>query len=99
VGHYSYDETSPVMDALKTYFDMASCSKVLGTTSVIAMLYEQGYIGLDDLVSKYLGDQYGNNGGKATVTVRNCLLHNAGYLPDPDPIYSDASFGCPNTVD
>ena len=51
---------------------MASCSKVLGTTSVIAMLYEQGYIGLDDLVSKYLGDQYGNNGGKATVTVRNC---------------------------
>jgi len=27
------------------------------------------------------------------------LLHNAGYKPDPDPLYSDPAFGCKNTAD
>jgi serine-type D-Ala-D-Ala carboxypeptidase len=102
VGHHTYDANSPLVSVKDTYFDMASCSKVLGTTSVIALLYQGGYIALDDKVSQYLGEDYGDNGGKADVTLRNCLLHNAGYLPDPDPLYYNTSFsgtGCPNSLD
>jgi len=43
-----------------------------------------------------LGPQFGVN-GKEKITVRNCLLHNAGFYPDPDPFYSTPQFGCPNT--
>jgi hypothetical protein len=33
-----------------------------------------------------LGPQFGVN-GKYNITVRNCLLHDAGFPPDPSPEY------------
>jgi CubicO group peptidase (beta-lactamase class C family) len=65
---------------------MASCSKVMATTTASAILYQQGYLDINAPVSKYLGSRYEQN-GKANVTVLNCLLHNAGYPPDPVPGY------------
>jgi serine-type D-Ala-D-Ala carboxypeptidase len=94
-GHHTYDESSPLMDA-STIFDMASCSKVLATTSAVASLYEKGHLGLDTYVKDILGDDF-SQGGKGPITVRNCLLHNAGFLPDPDPWYWSSDFNCPNT--
>jgi len=36
--------------------------------------------------------------GKENIVVRNLLLHNAGFPPDPNPDYWYPEFGCPQTV-
>ena len=74
-------------------FDMASCTKVVATTSAIAILYQRNLLDLDADVSLYLGKDFRQN-GKGNITIRNCLLHNAGYPPDPNPCYWDKRFGC-----
>ena len=66
-----------------TIFDIASLSKVTATLSCIIWLVEEGKIGVDDKVVKYI-PEYGNN-GKEQTTLRNLLLHNAGLLPDYPP--------------
>jgi CubicO group peptidase (beta-lactamase class C family) len=43
-------------------------------------LYEEGKVGIDDLVTKFI-PEYANH-GKEPTTVRNLLIHNAGLLPD-----------------
>lgn len=40
----------------------------------------------DTPIAAILGKEYEQN-GKAKITVLNCLLHNAGYPPDPSPNY------------
>jgi CubicO group peptidase (beta-lactamase class C family) len=82
--------------ALTTQFDMASCTKVVATTSVVALLYQWGYLPLDTPVANVLGPAFAAN-GKGAVTVLNCLLHNAGFPPDPVPEFWSPQFGCPQT--
>lgn len=77
-GNYTYQQKSSKMKA-STIFDLASVSKVVGTTSAAMMLIDQGKMNLDDKVSKYL-PEFGNN-GKENITIRNLLLHNAGLAP------------------
>lgn len=69
---------------------LVSLTKVTATTSAVAQFYQRGELDLDmPLASSYLlGSRYAVN-GKSTITSRNCLLHNAGYPPDPVPGYSD----------
>lgn len=89
-GRYKYPddpdddgiEDAPV--ELSSRFDLASCSKVVGGTSAIALLYERGYISLDMRVVDILGEEFAKN-GKGSVLIRHCLLHNAGFAPDPVP--------------
>jgi CubicO group peptidase (beta-lactamase class C family) len=78
-----------------TVFDLASLSKVIGTTSVVAWLYEKGFLDLDEKISSenLLGAEF-SQGGKANVTIRDCMLHQAGFPPDPVPNYWDPTFGC-----
>lgn len=80
---------------MRTLFDMASCTKVIATTSAIALMYQSGYLSLDDKVASadLLGPQFARN-GKTNITVRHLLLHNAGFPPDPEPEWWDPSFGC-----
>lgn len=96
VGRHSYDKNDTLMK-LETLFDLASLTKVVSTTSVVALLYQMGLISLDTKIGTILGDEF-MNGGKENITVLNCLLHNAGFSPDPVPWYWDPSFGCPNTA-
>lgn len=77
-GNYTYDHNSQRMK-LSTIFDLASVSKVVGTTTAAMMLYDQGNMDLDDKVTKYL-PRFGNN-GKENITIRNLLLHNSGLAP------------------
>jgi CubicO group peptidase (beta-lactamase class C family) len=98
-GNYEYLEVDPNSPrvTVSNIFDMASVTKVLSTTSAVALLYQRGYIQLEDKISDLLKEpSYGEVGGKENVTVLNCLLHNAGYLPDPSPNFWEVSFGCPN---
>jgi len=88
---------SPPM-SYSTMFDMASCTKVMSTTSVVAKLYQDGFLYLETPISdeSLLGETY-SQAGKEDISVLNCLLHNAGFPPDPNPNYWFESFGCPET--
>ena len=97
LGHLTYSPDDPLV-TLETHFDIASLTKVFSTTSAVALLYERGYLSLDEKVMSVLGEKFGEN-GKDTITIKNCLLHNAGFSPDPDPCYWYPEFKCPNTDD
>lgn len=77
-GNFTYDKKSSGVTT-KSIFDLASVSKVVGTTSAAMILVEQNKMSLDDKVIKYLPEF--NNNGKDKVTVRNLLLHNSGLAP------------------
>ncbi len=65
-----------------TIFDMASLTKCLVTATAIMQLYEQGKLGFDDPVAKYI-PQFAAN-GKQNVTIRELLTHYSGLPPDID---------------
>jgi CubicO group peptidase (beta-lactamase class C family) len=83
---------------LKTIFDMASLTKVLATTTTAMLLYDKGLLDLNMRISDpvLLGPNFGQN-GKETITVRNLLLHDSGFPPDPVPGYGAKDFDCPET--
>eukprot|EP00762_Andalucia_godoyi_P001085 ANDGO_02099.mRNA.1 UPF0214 protein YfeW len=100
VGNLTYGEVPPHSTANfpmteDTLFDMASCTKVLMTTTSAAQFYQRGELDLDMLLidERLFGQRY-NNEGKQFIKVRNLLLHNAGFPPDPSPNYWDPKFGC-----
>jgi CubicO group peptidase (beta-lactamase class C family) len=96
VGSYSYQPSPAVtMDSI---FDLASLTKVISTTSALALLYQQGHLSLKDPITKYLGEEFSNQ-GKDLIEIQHCLLHNAGFAPDPVPWYWEEEFHCPNTED
>ncbi|MBU1421698.1 MAG: serine hydrolase, partial [Bacteroidetes bacterium] len=59
-----------------TLYDIASLTKVIGTTAAIMKLNDEGKIDLDARASVYLLE-FGKF-GKENVTIRNLLLHNSG---------------------
>jgi CubicO group peptidase (beta-lactamase class C family) len=69
----------PAVDPDLTVYDLASLTKVVGTTSAVMLLVEDGRMGLDDPVSAYLPEYVG--GGRERVTIRHLLTHTSG-LPD-----------------
>ena len=68
----NYDE----VDADRTIYDLASLTKVVGTTTAIMILFDDGKIDLDVPVSKYVPGFTGYN--KERVTVRMLLEHRSG---------------------
>ncbi len=74
-GHYTYNKTSQPVKT-NSIFDLASVSKVVGTTSAAMILVDRGKLKLDEKVITYLPEF--NNNGKDKITVRNLLLHNSG---------------------
>ncbi len=74
-GHLGWTADSPVADEHSIY-DLASLTKVVGTTSAIMVLYDEGKIDLDAPVRTYLPAFSG--GAKDRVTVRHLLLHRSG---------------------
>jgi len=96
-GRHTYASTSPKMSASETVFDLASVSKVMATTTAIMILIDRSVLTLDARIVDVLGEAFGAN-GKHNITVRNCLLHNAGFRADPDPFWSTPEFACPETA-
>lgn len=75
-GRLSWSADSPEVQPASSIYDIASLSKVVGTTTAIMLLYDQGRISLDAPVSRYLPDFSG--GEKDLVTVRELLTHRSG---------------------
>lgn len=68
-------------------YDMASLTKVVGTTMVILKLAERGKLSLDDSISKYLPKWKFSE-----VTIRNLICHTSGiegYIPNRDKLNHD----------
>ena len=63
----------------ETAYDLASLTKVVGTTSAVMRLVEAGRIDLDAEVTDYVPTYRGM--GKEHVTVRQLLTHSAGHRP------------------
>lgn len=73
-GHIDW-VTSPKPSAT-TLWDLASLTKVVGMTSAMMQLVEQGKVDLDAPVQKYLPEWTGRN--KEKVLVRHLITHQAG---------------------
>jgi serine-type D-Ala-D-Ala carboxypeptidase len=71
-----------------TMFDIASLTKVIGTTTSIMLLVDRGLIKVDDPVGKYIRAFAAPD--KAAITIRNLLTHTAG-LYEWYPMYYRAS--------
>ncbi len=68
----------PVVMSTKDMFDLASLTKVVGTTTSIMLLVDRGLIKVDDPVGKFI--QAFNVGEKKQITIRNLLTHTAGLI-------------------
>ncbi|HEY8382050.1 MAG TPA: serine hydrolase domain-containing protein [Microvirga sp.] len=72
-----------------TWFDLASLTKVIFTTTRILSLVDEGRIGLDDPLVRAIPDlrQYDMAAAERALTFRQCLAH-ATYLPAVEPLYT-----------
>ncbi len=84
-GRLTYDDDSPPA-GLDTVFDLASLTKVLATTTLVMQLVDEGTIGLDDRIERWLRDWRGDD--RSTVTVADLLEH-AGGLTAHLPFFRD----------
>lgn len=64
---------------LNTYYDLASLTKTTATTVSIMKLAEEGKIDINKTIGDYLPWVKGN--GKAAITLKDLLLHQAGLYP------------------
>jgi CubicO group peptidase (beta-lactamase class C family) len=73
--HHQLLQPAPAMDTA-TLFDLASLTKVVGTTTSLMLLADRGLLRVDDPVSKYLPGF--DTGEKKKITIRHLLTHTAG---------------------
>jgi serine-type D-Ala-D-Ala carboxypeptidase len=69
-------------------FDIASLTKVIGTTTSVMLLYDKGLIDIEDPVYKYI--KAFDTPEKRAITIRHLLTHTAG-LYEWYPLYYRAS--------
>ncbi len=75
-GRLGWTKDSPLVLPDRTIYDLASLTKVIGTTTAAMVLFDEGKLVLDQKVTHYVP---GFNGGmKDEVTVRQLLMHRGG---------------------
>jgi CubicO group peptidase (beta-lactamase class C family) len=88
---YDYDHVlldKPERMTVSHLFDIASLTKVVGTTTSVMLLADRGLLGIDDPVSKYV--RAFDTPEKKDITIRHLLTHTAG-LYEWYPMYYIAS--------
>jgi CubicO group peptidase (beta-lactamase class C family) len=81
-GRIDWAVSSNRVSATETIYDLASLTKVIGTTTAVMILFDEGRIKLDAPVNTYLPEFTG--GYKDSVTVRQLLEHRSGLPADRD---------------
>ncbi|SMO65030.1 glycoside hydrolase family 3 N-terminal domain-containing protein [Fodinibius sediminis] len=76
-GYETYEKVNPVYNG--DIYDLASLTKIIGTTTAMMKLVDEGRIALDDKVGDYFPEF--EEGLKSQVTIQNLLLHNSGLPP------------------
>jgi serine-type D-Ala-D-Ala carboxypeptidase len=87
-GRTQYAPDAPVVTA-DQIFDLASLTKVIGTTTAVAILYDENKLALDALVSRYL-PEFSGTPGHDQITIRQLLTHSSG-IPTPGLLYEKAA--------
>lgn len=87
-GRTQYAPDAPGI-TIEEIFDLASITKVIGTTTAAAILYEENKLALDAPVVQYL-PEFGGTAGHDQVTIRQLLTHSSG-IPTPGLLYENAS--------
>jgi CubicO group peptidase (beta-lactamase class C family) len=84
-------QIEPARESLSgaTWFDLASLTKAIFTTTRILRLVEEGRIALDDPLTRAIPDlrQYDPNAAERHLTFRQCLAHQT-HLPAVEPLYT-----------
>ncbi len=75
-GHLGWTPEASNVDAERTIYDLASLTKVVGTTTAVMILFDEGKLHLDDRVVQYVPGFTG--GEKDNVTIRQLLTHRSG---------------------
>ena len=76
-GYGTLDWTSGTpVDPERTMYDVASLTKVVGTTAAMMALVDRGKLRVDDRVTRALPGFKGR--GKDSVTIRDLLMHRSG---------------------
>lgn len=70
-------------------YDLASLTKVVGTTTAVMLLYDDGLIALDAPLVRYV-PEFGTTSVKRSITIRDLLTHSAG-LPAFAPLWQKAT--------
>ena len=76
-GYHTYEKNQS--NRISDIYDLASVSKIAGTTPVVMHLQENNIINLDSTMGHYLWQA--KNSNKADITLRTVLLHEAGFTP------------------
>lgn len=71
-------ETDRSAMGMHTLFDLASLTKVVATTPSVLQLIGNGTIGIDEPAGTYI-PEFGTEGKKKDVTIRNLLTHTSGF--------------------
>ena len=79
-GRLDHDEAAPPVTPA-SIFDMASLTKVVGTTTAAIVLAQRGAISLDDRVTDHLPWWDAGDPAKSQVTIRHLLVHQGGLPP------------------
>ncbi|HSG50256.1 MAG TPA: glycoside hydrolase family 3 N-terminal domain-containing protein, partial [Longimicrobiales bacterium] len=77
-GYGTLDGADTTRVTASTLYDVASMTKVVGTTSAVMILVDRGLLSLDDPVVRHLPWWSAGDPRKDRVTVRHLLTHTAG---------------------
>jgi CubicO group peptidase (beta-lactamase class C family) len=81
LGHFTYDKSSPAVQA-ETVYDLASVTKVIATTTASMILYDRGLFRLDqplvELLPEFAESGAGQKDARRQVTVHMLLAHSSG---------------------
>ena len=77
-GTYNYETPEPV--TLNSIYDMASVTKICGTTLGVMKLFDQGKLRLDKTLGTYL--PWVRKSDKKNLNIKKILLHQAGLVAD-----------------
>jgi CubicO group peptidase (beta-lactamase class C family) len=75
-GRLGWTSDAGSVVAERTIYDLASLTKVIGTTTAVMILFDEGKLRLDDPVVKYIPEFTG--GAKDQITIRMLLEHRSG---------------------
>jgi serine-type D-Ala-D-Ala carboxypeptidase len=81
-GRLGWAKDAPRVDPDASIYDLASLTKVVGTTTAIMILYDEGRIALDARAVEYLPAFTG--GWKDSITIRQLLTHRSGLPASRD---------------
>ncbi|KRC59184.1 hypothetical protein ASE14_15535 [Agromyces sp. Root81] len=88
------EHPAPVTMRRSTVHDLASVSKVVGTTTALHRLASMGELGFDDLATRFLP----SFGGDGATSIRDLLQHRAG-LWEWQPLYLAPGHDPSSTID